>query len=332
VGLPDHTPVTDDALHAIARRHGLEARRLVPLAQTGIINANYALGRHHVLRVPRNHPAHVEQLHHEALAVPAARAAGARTPALVALDDTLDVLPVPYAIYERVPGRSLGLLHLEPVDAAEVWRAFGRDLARVHIGVPSSGPAGLRSRLAASRTPPDPRELVERHATAGWFGSAEARWLTCWLDRLAPEALTPLPHRLLHGDAQDSNVLVRLLGGTGRGRETSGAPAYAAVLDWGCAHWGDPAQDLACGPLRAAPHLLAGHRDVAPLDGDETAEARILWHHLWITLDMLPRGAAPGWAWAERPVARLMDTLRFFLETPDPHWAALAPRPQGAAQ
>ena len=83
-------------------------------------------------------------------------------------------------------------------------------------------------------------------------------------DRLPP----PPVDRLLHRDAQATNIIV----GSGG--------AYRAILDWGCAGLGDPAWDCFGMPLRAVPFLLEGHREVAPLDGDETAEARILWRHL----------------------------------------------------
>ncbi len=76
---------------------------------------------------------------------------------------------------------------------------------------------------------------------------------------------------------------------------------------------------------RAAPFLLEGHRAVAPLDGDEGAEARVLWRHLQFALAVLPRGAAPGLSWGERPLAWLLEALRFFLESPGPRWRDLAP-------
>jgi hypothetical protein len=68
--------------------------------------------REYVLRVPRGAPPFVAAIRKESVAVPAARAAGVRTPALVAFDDSLDLLPVPYAIYEQVHGEALGLLDL----------------------------------------------------------------------------------------------------------------------------------------------------------------------------------------------------------------------------
>jgi aminoglycoside phosphotransferase (APT) family kinase protein len=71
-------------------------------------------GGEYVLRVPRDAPPFIAALRKESVAVPAAKAAGVRTPTLRAFDDSLDLLPVPYAIYERVRGETLGLLDLEP--------------------------------------------------------------------------------------------------------------------------------------------------------------------------------------------------------------------------
>jgi aminoglycoside phosphotransferase (APT) family kinase protein len=307
--LPNHVSVSPEAARAIAARHGLGDRRVVRLADTGIINAVYLLGDNLVLRVPRDHPGHVAQARAEAVAIPAARAAGVRTPALVAYDDACDLLPVPYLVVERVRGRALSELDLEPGETSDVWREVGRDLARLHTGAEPSGPVGeLWVR-------PDPRELVEQRAADGWFTALEARWLGAWLDRVAATALpAPAVERLLHRDAQATNIVVE-----------PGSLAYAAILDWGCAGLGDPAWDCFGMPLRAVPFLLEGHREVAPLDGDDTAEARILWRHVQWSLAHLPRGAIPGLSWGERPLAWLLEVLRFFLDGPPPRWQALAP-------
>src|SRR5262249_19174030 len=159
-------------------RHGLGDRRLVRLADTGIINAVYLLGDNLVLRVPRDHPIHVAQARAEAVAIPAAQAAGVRTPALIAYHDTCDLPPVPYLSGERVRGRAVSGLDLEPGETPDVWREVGRDLARLHIDAEPSGQVGeLWVR-------PDPRELVEQRAADGWFTALEARWLGAWLERL----------------------------------------------------------------------------------------------------------------------------------------------------
>ncbi|HEV8638211.1 MAG TPA: aminoglycoside phosphotransferase family protein [Chloroflexota bacterium] len=308
--LPEHTPVPAEALAAILTRHGLGDRALVVLPDTGIINRVYRLGDDLVLRVPRNHPAHAEQARREALAAPAARAAAVRTPGLVAFDDRLDLLPVPYLLVEWSDGVPLESLGREPSDTATAWRAVGRDLARLHHGADPTGPAGA---LPVGDGAPDPRELIERRASEGWFSPVEARWLSGWLDRLVQAAAPPAARRLVHADVQASNVMV------GPDRE------YLALIDWGCAHWGDPVIDFIGMPLRAVPFVLAGHREVAPLDGDDGAEARVVWYHLRTALWLMPRGAAPGCSWGEQPTAMLLDLLRFFLEDPGERWRSVGP-------
>ena len=66
-------------------------------------------------------------------------------------------------------------------------------------------------------------------------------------------------------------------------------------------------------------HLLC----VAPLPEDETAEARILWRHLQISLYLLGRPPQPGLSWAERPAAMLLEIMRFFLGSPGRPWTDL---------
>lgn len=309
--LPDHVPVSVEAAAAIAARHGLGNRPLTRLDDAGIINRVYLLGDDLVLRVPRGHPAHVAQARVEAVAIPAARAAGVRTPALIAYDDACDLLPVPFLITERVEGRTLSRLDVDPDQTPEVWRQVGRDLGRLHTRAQPAGPVGDLWNF------PDPRQVVEQRVADGWFTTLEARWLGRWLDRLATIALpTPPVQRLLHRDVQTTNIMVGVA-----------EPVYVALFDWGCAALGDPAWDFFGMPLRAVPFVLEGHREVAPLDDDEGAEARILWRNLQGILAHLPRGAVPGQSWGERPLAWLLEVLRFFLDGAPPSWRELGPFP-----
>ena len=309
--LPDHVDVSPETLHQIANRHGVDGASVERLPETVIFNAIYRLGDGTILRIPRNHPTFIQAARNEAVAVPAAVAAGVRTPHLLAFDDSLDLLPVPYTVYERVPGRPLEALNLDPADAAEVWREHGRNLALAHLGVPVAG--GIAT-LPVKRPDPDPCGLLAERVAEGWLSPLDARWLADWLDRLAPAALAPTPTRFLHGDTQATNLMV-----------TPGPLRYQAVIDWGSAAVGDVALDFAGLPLRAVPSMLAGHREATPLDGDATAEARILWRHLQLAIWTLPRGASPGLSWAERPLPMLLEVLRFFLEPPDDRWHALGP-------
>jgi aminoglycoside phosphotransferase (APT) family kinase protein len=297
----------EQTLRAIAARHGLKVDRVAPMPQIGVINAIFALGDDYVLRVPRNDPATIKQAHIEAIAAPLALAAGVRTPRLIAFEDGNDLLPVPYMIQERVRGRTLGLLDWEPSDLPGIWRELGIDLARLH-----ASPVDDRLRLRG--TGPDPRQIVENRASDGWITNLEARWLLAWLERLAPAAIVPFTPRNTHLDVQTTNIMI--------------APdrmEYRALLDWGNAGRGDAAWDFFGFPMRAVPYALEGHRSVAPLDDDDTAEARILWRNLQISLEVLPHGAAPGMSWGERPLAWLLEVFRFFQESPGPRWRELRP-------
>ena len=303
--LPEFPQVSTEVLRAIAMRHGLEAKDFSRLRNVGIFNAIYLLGSEHVLRIPRDAPPFVEAIRKESIAVPAARAVGVRTPALVAFDDSLDLLPVSYAIYERVHGETLGLLDLEPTYTPGAWQDVGRDLARLHEGVSEDEPtAGLELEPL-----PDPRSLPDELASAGYFTSLEARWLSGWLERLAPVALAPVARRFRHGDLQTTNVMIR-----------RAALEYLALIDWGACGWGDAAHDFAGIPLRAVPSMLSGYRELTPLPGDDTAEARILWRHLQIALYLLGRPPQPGLSWAERPAAMMLEIMRFFLDSPGGPW------------
>jgi Ser/Thr protein kinase RdoA (MazF antagonist) len=241
-----------------------------------------------------------------------------RTPALIAMDDRLDILPVPYAFYERVHAQTLGLLNREPVDASPAWREVGRDLGRLHAAIApipwAERPAARAEAEHPSRTP---EQLIEAAALDGWLTPIEARWLLSWFERLAPlveEGKFTRVARLLHADTQPTNVMVD--------GETL---AYRALIDWGDARWGDPADEFVGPPLRAVPHMLAGYREVQSLDADETVEARILWGQLRFTVSVLRRGSAAEYAWGERPLPRLIEILRFFLEDNGTRWSALAP-------
>jgi len=309
MNLPDFPPIPLEALAVIAKLQQVSVSQITLLPHIGITNKLYGLGDHLMLRIPRNHPHIISLAHKEAKVVPAARAAGVHTPAILLFDDSCTLLPVPYTLYERVPGETLGLLDLEPEATPHVWRALGRDLARLHTSITK---ADLP--LEEVGQCEDLRAAPEALAEAGFFTSMEARWLERLLDQLAPHALAEIPQRFLHGDTQTTNMMVE-----------SGGLDYLAVLDWGSSGWGDVAWDFLGIPLRAVPFMLEGHREIAPLDADETAEARILWRHLQVAIWLMRRGPQPTHSWAERPWAMFLEIMRFLLESSDPRWRAYLP-------
>jgi aminoglycoside phosphotransferase (APT) family kinase protein len=309
IHLPDFPPIPPEALAAIARQQRVSVSQITPLPDVGITNKIYGFGDHLILRVPRNHPHIISLAYKEAKVVPATRTAGVHTPAILLFDDSCTLLPVPYTLYERVSGETLGLLDLEPEATPDVWRALGQDLARLHAAIT---PALLPPEEVGQCE--DLRSAPKTLADAGLFTLMEARWLERLLEHLAPYALAKIPLRFLHGDSQTTNMIVR-----------PGSLEYVAVLDWGSSGWGDVAWDFLGIPLRAVPFMLEGHREIAPLDGDETAEARILWRHLHIALWLMRRGPQPTHSWAERPLAMLLEIMRFLLESSDPRWSAFLP-------
>lgn len=257
------------------------------------------MGRDLVLKVPYDEPAAIASVRTESAVVPFAIAAGVRTPRLVAYDPSLELLPVPYAIYERVRGVPLGSLGLEPESVGPAWRGLGRDLALAHGRVSPQGPlASLRSFDQSPEL--DPRPWLGKFAAGGCLSAADARWLGDLLDRLAPAALAPVRKCFCHGDANASNMMVR--------PDTRG---YLALLDWAGAGWLDPAWDFAAVDLGAVPYMLAGHREVAPIEGDDTAEHRILWCHLQQTLFHLRRELSQG-PTPEPRIDRLVAKARTF--------------------
>ncbi len=163
--LPDLPDLSDERLAAVLARHGLSGAAVAKLPDIGIFNAIFTIGDSVVLRVPRVHPVFVASAHKEAVAVPAARQVGVHTPALLAFDDTLEVLPVPYSLYARVAGENLERLNLDATDSPAVYRELGRDLGRLHDGIDPVGPI---ADLALEELSGQPRDMrVMRHPIQG---------------------------------------------------------------------------------------------------------------------------------------------------------------------
>jgi fructosamine-3-kinase len=248
-------------LIALAGRHGLTPPRRMPRPWTGATSRVYPCGDV-VVKVPFATPAAVDAVRIDAHIAPVARAFGVTTPEVIAFDDTLDIVSVPFAIGRRV-------WRAEPLDRHRAddatWRAVGREIALVHqIRDTAAAPIQLRSFRQSPEV--DPRPWVDELRARGTLDERDARWLRDLLDALAPHALADVPLALCHGDINAANVMVD----TRDGR-------FRALIDWAGAGWLDPVWDLAGVPLAAVPALLAGHREAAPLSLDDTAEARVCW-------------------------------------------------------
>lgn len=267
-------------LCTIARTHGFEPPATMPVPWTGATSQVFPCGDV-VIKIPFERPDAIQAIQTEAAMVPIARSLGVVAPALIAFDDSRDVLPVPYAVFECVRGAvALETRRSEGRSTWDAWAETGRQLAAVHgVRDPDDVPIALRTFRQSPDLDPRPW-VVELHG-AGAVDAPEARWLHDLLDVLAPSALADVPITLCHGDVNAANVLVD--GETGR---------FRALIDWSGVGWLDPVWDFAGVPLDVVPAMLAGHRSVAPLENDGSAEARILWSHVQTRLHPLREATA----------------------------------------
>lgn len=298
-----------DELMAIVARHGLgvDVASIERLPSTGIINSVYALGSDYVLRVPRAIDEGLRDTRTESVAVPIVHAVGVRTPALIAFDDSFELLDVPYTVYERVPGTSFAFSSSVDASSAGVLRSLGRELAVLHQRVDECpDPNGWLDQPGRDN---EPEGFLEALRAGGYMNDDLHAWLRSLIVRLVPAVQDARGYRrFLHDDASPANVMVD------HGN-------FAALIDWGDAGWGDPALEFRCLPTRAVPQALAGYREVAPFDGDATAEARILYDHVMTACYYATRTVnSEAQNWGRPPVGRFVELLAFATEQPD-EWA-----------
>lgn len=296
------THLTDlPALIAISRRHGFAPPSAMPMPWTGGTGQVFPCDDI-VVKIPFDRPDAIQSVTIDAGIVPFVRSLGVAAPALVAFDDSLDILPVPFAMFERVPNSTtLDADHAVDASKRGAWEEVGRQLASVHeVRDPDQVPLPLRTFRQSSEF--DPRPWAGELCRAKVLDQTDAQWLDALLDALldsiAPRALADVPVVLCHGDVNAANVLVDH--DTGR---------FRALIDWAGAGWLDPSWDFAGVSLDIVPAILTGHRSVAPLVEDGTAEARILWCQIQTRLYPLrgAMGAAP-----ETALRRHLDQIRRF--------------------
>src|SRR5690349_10204951 len=116
-------------LSGLLNHHGLSGE-VVPLT-TGYVNWVFAVGEDVILRVtkPEIDPS---DTYTEAVAVPAAIAAGIRTPKLIAFDDSRQHLPYVYTLYERAPGVALAEVRVDQAELPRMYQELGGEVAAIH--------------------------------------------------------------------------------------------------------------------------------------------------------------------------------------------------------
>ena len=250
--------LTEEQLLAICARHGFPRGPFGRLASTGVVNAIYTVGDGIVLRIPKDARGTLADTYTESVAVPAVMAAGVRTPALLAFDDSREIVDVPFGAYEWVHAP-----HGWPGTAAG-WRELGRQLAALHEGVTECADPFGRLDDPGRWTSAD--QMME--GLAG-LGDADLRQgLHTAFRQLEPAVRDFAEHgtlRFLHDDIKDSNLL-----------RADGDVVH--LIDWGDAGWGDAAIDFRNLPPDRTAEVLRGYREVVTTD--DTFEDRVRWDQL----------------------------------------------------
>ncbi|HVS12436.1 MAG TPA: aminoglycoside phosphotransferase family protein [Thermoanaerobaculia bacterium] len=258
-------------IDAMFRRHGVRGR-WEPLPSTGLANRVYAT-HDVVLRVATDHPDGVVDARTESVAAPAARAAGIRTPRLIAFDDSRTLVDRPFSLWERVHGETLGLADLAHGRMADVWRDVGRELAALHLRVRACpDPDGYLDHPGREE---DLDALLHQLVDARRVDRGTARGVERLIEELLPHLGGSGEVRFLHNDVHPMNVMCSTTG------------QLLAILDWGDAGWGDPTLEFAAIPLEAMPFALAGYEAEAPGLLGAAPEARFVWDKLLEAMDDL---------------------------------------------
>ena len=296
------TTLNDEQLDAIVDRHRLSFDGpIVPMATNGVVHALWALGNRYVLRVPKRESMSLGDLRAEVVAIPIARAAGVRTPALVAFDDACDIVDVPYAIVDRVHGVDLTALALDDPRSADLYQQLGHQLAALHLSpLPNTHP-WLRTPQAWASV-----ATIDETVAAGMLDQASARWFHAILLELesAPGAV-----RFLHNDVKPDNLMVDVQG-------------QLVLIDWGDAGVGDPAFDFATLPAAAIAETLVGYRSIIGQSAEPHLEQRIIHGAISRAVSGLRRSPLTGPSWYRPVAAGLADLLTFATDHPDTwhHW------------
>jgi aminoglycoside phosphotransferase (APT) family kinase protein len=258
--------VSDEQLVAICERHGLPPGPFGRLPETGVVNAIYTVADVAVVRIPKDVPGCLLDTMTEQVAVPVAMASGVRTPAMLGFDDALDLVGVPYGVFEWVH-----VPHGWPT-SAEGWRDLGRQLATLHTGV---SPFDDRRRRLDD---PDRWHRVEEVLDdVPALDDQLRRVLEAELARLEPALAGGWRKRFVHDDVQGPNVLF-----DERSDEVW-------LIDWGDAGWGDATLDLRRVDPSTTPLVLEGYRQVAATD--DGFEDRLRWDQLSSTARRLAEPA-----------------------------------------
>jgi Ser/Thr protein kinase RdoA (MazF antagonist) len=301
-------PIADE-IAPLLGKHGL--RGAVSPLRDGYINWVFAVGGAHILRINKPYRGE-EDSYTEAVAVPAAVAAGVRTPKLIAFDDSRSDVPYVYTIYERAEGIALAEVRADQRELPALYRELGREIGALHTRVTHvDDPNGWLDKPYFC----DPRVELETARKELKVELVTYDWLAKWNERLAPAIDAPGATRFVHNDLHAGNTMV-----------IQSPLRLSAVIDWGDACWGDPVLDMERVPIWATPWLLDSYHEATGLV-DEVFVGRVLAHVLGTTLYKAcdPEFDPTDAPWHPFPNAFVFNLVRLMRMDLPSEWSAWLP-------
>ncbi|MDQ2985644.1 MAG: aminoglycoside phosphotransferase family protein [Armatimonadota bacterium] len=237
-------PYSVEFIREIAGKHGIQGEPTL-MPASGMVNEAWLLDDRFVLRINIVDDADDEPAR-EAFVVPIVRAAGVRSPELIAVNTNKEAAGCLYTIYAKADGELLGHLEESPELFNATYRELGRELALLHsIQIPEDQVHFLRKSSSF-----DAAVQLEKTADAGKLLSADIDHVEKAIEKLAGRMGEGSRRAFLHQDIHPWNMFVDRTS-----RELT------AIIDWGDAAWGDPAGEFSSMPLTAFPEMLAGYEE-----------------------------------------------------------------------
>ncbi|MEX2242764.1 MAG: aminoglycoside phosphotransferase family protein [Fimbriimonadaceae bacterium] len=295
---------TADEIATLLAKYGMHGD-VRPL-RDGYINWVFAVGGAHVLRINKPHRGE-EDSYTEAVAVPAAVAAGIRTPKLIAFDDSRSEIPYVYTIYERAEGVALAEVRADQRELPVLYRELGAEIANCHTRITVvEDPNGWLDKPYFC----DPRTELETARSELKIELVTYDWIAKWNERLAPAIEAEGETVFVHNDLHAGNTMV-----------TEGPLRLSALIDWGDACWGDPALDMERVPIWATPWLLEAYHG-ATGSVDDVFVGRVLAHVLGTTLYKAcdPEFDPTDQPWHPFPNAFAFNLVRLMRMELPPEW------------
>jgi aminoglycoside phosphotransferase (APT) family kinase protein len=274
--------VSHDQIRAIWRRHGLGRPQRIAPTSSGVRNECYVVDEAYVLRLNTLDP-QFPKFRSESVAYRLLQGSGLPVPAVVALDESRQVVPYDYIVVTRLPGVDLARswTELTPAQVERLTWEAGRCLARLHqLTFEGFGKLRDLGQWPFATWFDEFADYAGRYLRPAWehglVDDATLRRLERALDRTQGLLGQVRQGVLVHCDYHYENVLQD-------GGQLTG------LLDFEWALSGDPSYDFVAAPSRermipgSEGTFVQGYGILRPLDDDHSRRVQV--YRLFLALE-----------------------------------------------